>query len=282
MFLPDAGWTATESIPTTAGAVTGKAGQNPASSNTISKISDAASTTASDKTTAGDGANPLSSAHNVQTSGSSSNTPTSQAANQTAQSPVNGLQAKAVDNGAPAQAITAATAVQDSAARRAGDVGNGQHSTELTGAAVPIPRENGESTPTSAINSARLIQTMNETGMQVGMRSSEFGDISIRTSVSQQQMLAQISVDHGDLGKAIAMHVPAMQSKLGEEFGLRASIQVSQSGAGFSGEQGNSSSGQQRPYARSTQNENFPADAESLSPGVVAAAWDGNRLDVRA
>ena len=39
--------------------------------------------------------------------------------------------------------------------------------------------------------------------MRVGMHSTEFGDISIRTTLSQQQMLAQISLDHSDLGPTL-------------------------------------------------------------------------------
>jgi len=71
----------------------------------------------------------------------------------------------------------------------------------------------------AGINSARLIQTMSESEMRVGMHSAEFGDISIRTSVSQQQLTAQISVDHSELGSAISAHLPSLQSKLGSEFG---------------------------------------------------------------
>ncbi len=100
----------------------------------------------------------------------------------------------------------------------------------------PLPAQTADSPATSAINTARLIQNMSESEMRVGMHSAEFGDISIRTSVSQQQMMAQISVDHGDLGRAISAHIPAMQEKLGGETGLRASVEVSHSGMSFSDE----------------------------------------------
>ena len=282
ILLPDAGLPGNDVLPAGAGPAVGKGGQNAALSATSSKVSDATSAGGTGKTAGVDSTTASTGTHSVQ-SGPAANATTNQAG-QTAQPASNGAQApaKSTDNGAPpVQAISTPAAVHDT--RRTGDgVGDGPHSTELTAAAVAVPRENGESTQTSAISTARLIQTMNETGMQVGLRSAEFGDISIRTSVSQQQMLAQISVDHGDLGKAITMHVPAVQSKLGEEFGLRASIEVHQSGASFSGEQGSSSAGQQRPYGRSVQTQNISAETESLNPAAVAAAWDGNRLDVRA
>ncbi|MGA8940620.1 MAG: hypothetical protein WB439_15770, partial [Acidobacteriaceae bacterium] len=52
----------------------------------------------------------------------------------------------------------------------------------------------GEDASASGINAARVIQTMGQTEMHVGMHSNEFGNISIRTAISQQQMVAQISV----------------------------------------------------------------------------------------
>ena len=68
----------------------------------------------------------------------------------------------------------------------------------------------------------------------MGMHSSEFGDISIRTSVTQQQMQTQISVDHDELGNALSAHIPNMQMKLGSEYGLHATIEVNQNGTSFS------------------------------------------------
>ncbi len=90
----------------------------------------------------------------------------------------------------------------------------------------------------SGINSAKLIQTMGETEMHVGMHSVEFGDISIRTSLSQQQMVTQISLEHNDLSQMISSHLSTVQAKLGEEYGLHASIQVNSQGAPMSGGRG--------------------------------------------
>lgn len=146
------------------------------------------------------------------------------------------------------------------------------------------PADVSESAGTPGINTANVIQKMSETEMRVGIHSAEFGDISIRTSVSQQQMTAQISVDHGDLGKAISAHIPAMEAKLGGEFGLRALVQVSQSGMSFSGERGYSAEKEQRSAAQTAQVEVIPASVESDSaaPRVAAVAGEGYRLDIRA
>ena len=84
--------------------------------------------------------------------------------------------------------------------------------------------ERAGSAAAAGISTARLIQSMSESEMRIGMHSAEFGDISIRTSVSQQQLMAQISVDHSELGNAISAHLPSLESKLGSDFGVHASI----------------------------------------------------------
>jgi len=141
----------------------------------------------------------------------------------------------------------------------------------------------GEGTPASGINSAKLIQTMGQTEMHVGMHSVEFGDISIRTSLSQQQMVTQISLDHNDLSQAISSHLSTVQAKLGEEYGVRASIEINNQGAPLSGGQGNSqprdqqSSGHYSSGARAG-----PAErSENVSSVVgLSSAGSGHGLDI--
>lgn len=137
----------------------------------------------------------------------------------------------------------------------------------------------------SAINSARVIQSMSETEMRVGMRSTEFGDISIRTSVTQQQMQAQISVDHSELVSALSAHIPAVQAKLGADYGLHASIEVSQGGASFSGNQGQSSQRDYKPSTPFAQIDGMalPTEPErAIARPVAATVAEGSRLDIRA
>jgi hypothetical protein len=139
-------------------------------------------------------------------------------------------------------------------------------------------------TTVSGINSAKLIQTMSETEMHVGMHSPEFGDISIRTSVSQQQMVAQISLDHNDLSQAISMHLATVQAKLGEEYGLHASIEISNQGGALSGGQGNSQPRDQQSFGSSSRG-NMVAPVEFHEPSsnvvAIASAGSGHGLDIR-
>lgn len=144
--------------------------------------------------------------------------------------------------------------------------------------------ERAASAATAGISTARLIQTMSESEMRVGMHSAEFGDISIRTSVSQQQLMAQINVDHSELGSAISAHLPSLESKLGSDFGLHASIEVNQFGGTATG--GNGQSSQQNHKMTS---QSVPLDSSALSaggdliplPGQLLEV-EGSRLDIRA
>lgn len=145
--------------------------------------------------------------------------------------------------------------------------------------------DGSDTTATSGINAAKLIHTIGETGMNVGMRSSEFGNISIRTSVSPQQMTAQISLDHGDLSQALSSHVSSVQSKLENDYGLHTVIEVNHQGAASSGESGNSAPREQKDFVRSAPVANTAAAVEpdvDLGPGAPVGASNGLRLDIRA
>jgi hypothetical protein len=125
---------------------------------------------------------------------------------------------------------------------------------------------------------------MGETEMHVGMHSTEFGDISIRTSVSQQQMSAQISVDHGALGAAISARIPSMQEKFGNDHGVHASVQINQSGASFGEGREHSSQREQKAAFRHAPVENAATGIEAELSALRAppAVVDEYRLDIRA
>jgi hypothetical protein len=145
--------------------------------------------------------------------------------------------------------------------------------------------DGSDTAATSGINTAKLIHSLSETGMNVGMRSSEFGNISIRTSVTPQQMTAQISLDHSDLSQALTSHVSSVQSKLENDYGLHTVIEVNHQGAASSGESGNSASGEQKEFVRSTPIMNAAVAAEpEMDPehGGPVSVSNGLRLDIRA
>jgi hypothetical protein len=198
------------------------------------------------------------------------------------------LAAKVTDNGvAQASAIATHASAHASAVplRNSDGVADATRQTSQPAGAAASHAEGDEPATSSGINSARVLQSMSESEMRVGMHSAEFGNISIRTSVSQQQMQAQISLDHSDLSQAIASHIGNVQTKLGSEYGLNASIQVNHQGASTSGQPGDSQPREQRAFTPSARTEIGTASTE---PDVVvpAGAWigtsTGHRLDIQA
>jgi hypothetical protein len=143
----------------------------------------------------------------------------------------------------------------------------------------------GEPVMALGVNAAKIIQTIRESEMRVGMHSSEFGNISVRTSVSQQQLFTQISVDHSDLSRALTAQLPAMQARLGDASGLHTLIEINNLGSSFSSGTGHSSQGEPEQFRSSQRIERAISSRESeksLNPVVLTAASSGQRLDIRA
>ncbi len=88
-----------------------------------------------------------------------------------------------------------------------------------------------------SINTAKVLETIHGTELRMGLHSTEFGSISIATTVSPGGIAAQIALDHGALGKALATHLTSMEEKLGSSFGLPAKVELRDGMA--SGLQGN-------------------------------------------
>jgi hypothetical protein len=162
---------------------------------------------------------------------------------------------------------------------------NGTRPAEQTEVSTVNQQETGESGVTTVINSAKLIQAMGQTEMRVGMHSSDFGDISIRTSGTQQQMSAQISLDHSELSQTIAAHISSVETKLGNEHGIQASIQINNQGSTHSSDSQQPSQRQQNAFAGSarTVDATDAAEAETKTTiGMLVAAGNDHRLDIRA
>jgi hypothetical protein len=145
-----------------------------------------------------------------------------------------------------------------------------------------------------SINSAKLIQSMGQSEMRVGMRSNEFGNISISTSTTRDSISAQISLDHGELAKELAAHLPEMQARLGGDQAVNVRIDMNGGMAGqgtaTSGGMSNGSSEQSRGSrqqsndAASSYASNNVAERQLSSASVAATAGYASlnaRLDIR-
>ena len=145
------------------------------------------------------------------------------------------------------------------------------------------------------INTAKLIQSMGQSEMRVGMRSTDFGNISISTSSTRDLISAQISLEHGELARTLATHLPEMQAKFGGNQAMHVRIDMSgqpagQSGgtsAGMSNGSADQSRGdrQQRSSGTSSQSgEGFTGQLNAISTAVLPSAESrlDARLDIRA
>jgi hypothetical protein len=144
------------------------------------------------------------------------------------------------------------------------------------------------------INTAKLIQSMGQSEMRVGMRSSDFGNISISTSATRNLISAQISLEHGELARALATHLPEMQARLGGNQAMNVRIDMNGQPAGQStGTSTGMSNGsadqshgdrQQKGSATSNQSaEGFAGHLNSIPMAVLPSA-EGTldvRLDIR-
>ena len=139
------------------------------------------------------------------------------------------------------------------------------------------------------ISSAKLVQAMGQTEMRVGMRSAEFGSISIRTSATPDLISAHISVDHSDLANALSNHIPEMQTKLGSGQAMHVEIGFlgQNTGSGSMSDQTPADSQGHRRQQSSEPSSGYSNSAnQRLSASVVAAQGHGDgrasdRLDIR-
>jgi hypothetical protein len=144
------------------------------------------------------------------------------------------------------------------------------------------------------INTAKLIQTMGQSEMRVGMRSNDFGNISISTSATRDLISAQISLDHGELARTLAAHLPEMQARLGGNQAMDVRIdmngQAMGQGAGNSPGMSNGSPDQsrgdrqQKGGATSSQSTDGFAGRGSSIAAAGLPSGDGRidaRLDIR-
>jgi flagellar hook-length control protein FliK len=88
----------------------------------------------------------------------------------------------------------------------------------------------------SPIHAARLVAGIEQSELRVGLRSGEFGNVDIRTSLVRNQFTAEISVERGELGRALAAELPSLQHRLSEQHLSAADITVQHHSSGGSSE----------------------------------------------
>jgi hypothetical protein len=166
------------------------------------------------------------------------------------------------------------------------------HTTKTPDIAAPVTIAPQQSVP--IINTAKLIQSMGQSAMQVGMRSNDFGNISISTSSTRDLISAQISLDHAELARTLAAHLPEMQARLGGDQAMNVRIdingQTTGQGAGTSSGMSNGSSEGSRgnPQQKgSTTSSQSPDGSAGWGSSIAAPGMPSGevgldaRLDIR-
>lgn len=144
-------------------------------------------------------------------------------------------------------------------------------------------------TELSGLSSAQLVQSMHGSEMRIGMHSDEFGAMSINATVNHQALAAQLSFDHPELSRAMAVHVPAIEEKLGSAYGVSARVEV-RDNAASSADTSQQSAGQQRdskqnlsgrPSASSSSTLQGVTAPAAITPLTSTGSSVSMRLDVR-
>ena len=145
----------------------------------------------------------------------------------------------------------------------------------------------------AAVNAARLIQRVGNTEIRVGMHSPDFGNVSISTITTRGALSAEISLDHAELAKTIAAHLPETEARLGANQPVEVRVSASQhvasgAGTGQGGARHDTSgrgSGNSRQPAQDYLRGSTIREPEAVFANTAAAAPENyaisSRLDIR-
>lgn len=185
-----------------------------------------------------------------------------------------------VTNGHPAQTPSHVTVIGDSKLTPAADSRSGA---QTVPANVPP-----EPSVHPAINAARLIQSMNNSEMRVGIHSNDFGNISISASTNRDAISAQIALEHTELAKQITANLPEIREALGNR---HLNVQVVASGrSAMQSDAGGSYSGNQnhRQQSYSGATGYVSADEDVVreqvlhtKPAIASTVMGQSSLDIR-
>ncbi len=140
----------------------------------------------------------------------------------------------------------------------------------------------GEATVHSAslpLHAAKLVASMERSELRVGLRAGEFGNVDIRTSLARNQFTAEISVERGELGRALAAELPSLHHRLSEQHLSAANITVQDNSGGSSAD---FQRGSRQSHTTATANTASSRDhQDSTLPAIASEAREQTaRLDI--
>jgi hypothetical protein len=146
----------------------------------------------------------------------------------------------------------------------------------LHAAETPAPES-----ASAALLHSRILQRIGQSELRVGIQAGEFGTVDIRTSMSRNQVTAEISVDHGELGRMLAAELPSLQNKLAEHHIPPASLVLQTQTSGSFADSGQRSGNWHRtPPAQNVFNSYAGEQAEGRNLVAPELSGTGSGLDI--
>jgi len=141
------------------------------------------------------------------------------------------------------------------------------------------PAEAPELRINSPLQVAKLIKRAGETELRVGIQAGEFGSVDIRTSMARGQFSAEISVERGELGRAMTAELPALHNRFEEQRLPLANIVLQDHS--HAGGSGNAGQGQRQQQSMQPIKMFGDDDANAAAPMAAAEVLEtSSRLDV--
>jgi hypothetical protein len=81
-------------------------------------------------------------------------------------------------------------------------------------------------------DSARAIEDAMRGELRVRVQTETFGRVTIQTNAGGGQLAAQLSIENAKQSTALASHLPAVEQRIGEKYGLEASVLLARNGDG--------------------------------------------------
>lgn len=120
----------------------------------------------------------------------------------------------------------------------------------------------------SPLQIAKLVERAGQTELRVGIQAGEFGSVDIRTSMAHSQFTAEISVERGELGRAMSVELPALHARLAEQRVPPANIVVQDHSYSSGGSSDLRQGTRQQQYT--APNQNLAGSETDFNPAIIA------------
>ena len=150
----------------------------------------------------------------------------------------------------------------------------GDRSQIVPDAAASSPAENAQPSPT-VLQSVQVLERMGKSEIRLGLNSSNFGSIELRTSVNQDRVGASIATSHAELRTAMIAEMPSLERAIAQHQMSLDSLQLdSRSGtqAGDNSPSGGNQSGS-RTGAQSASKTSELGDDSAAQEVSLPQAW---------